>query len=233
MARYFFSDDAWENSSQQVSRALELMKLESGAAMLDLACGPGRHALELARRGFQVTGVDRNIEYLREARRGAEEEGLEVELVQEDMRQFSRPEVYDGAWSMFTSFGYFDRPDDNQQVLNNVYKSLKKGGVFLLELAGREVIARIFEARSWREVAGVFLLEERHVEQNWTKMRNRQILLKDSEKIEFTITHWLYSGAELAGMLAASGFSPVEIFGDLSGSPYDQTAKRLVAVAHK
>jgi len=233
LAPFMFDQDAWENAPAQVSQALELMEVDAGSYFLDLACGPGRHLLELARRGFQVTGLDRTTQYLEQANRRADSEQLEIEFVQEDMRLFSRPDSYNAAWSMFTSFGYFERPEDNQQVLLNVFRSLKEGGVFLIEMVGREVIARIFQPRDWRELDGTFLLEDRHVESNWTIMRNRRILIKDNEQTVFMITHWLYSGAELADMLRQSGFRSVDLFGNLKGSPYDQTANRLVAVARK
>lgn len=233
MAPFMFDQDAWEKSPVQLSRALDLMKIETEASILDLACGPGRHSLELARRGFQVTGVDRTASYLEEARGRANLEDLAIEFVQEDMRRFVRPDAYDGALSLFTSFGFFELPSDNQQVLLNVYWSLKKGGVFIIDLIGREVLARIFQPRDWREIEGTLLLVDRLVERNWTIMRNRQILIKDNKRTEFTITHWLYSGAELVELLKESGFKSVELYGDLNGAPYDHVAERLIAVARK
>jgi SAM-dependent methyltransferase len=149
------------------------------------------------------------------------------------MRRFVRPDTFDAAFSMFTSFGYFEQPADNQQVLINVYSSLKKGGVFLLDMVGREILARIFQSRDWREHNGTLLLHERKMENNWTIMRNRQILIKDNQKKEFVITHWIYSGSELAEMFRESGFSSVDLFGSLEGAPYDQDAKRLIVVARK
>ena len=59
------------------------------------------------------------------------------------------------------------------------------------------------------------------------------ILIKDDKRFEFAVTHWLYSGAELAAMLEESGFKSVDLYGDLEGSPYDQAARRLIAVARK
>jgi SAM-dependent methyltransferase len=233
MAPFMFTEETWDATPDQVSQALDLMGKGNSAWFLDLACGPGRHSLELARRGFQVTGVDRTTDYLDEASKRADREELDVEFVNEDMRHFSRPNTYDGAWSMYTSFGYFELPSDNQQVLDNVYRSLKDGGVFLVEVMGREVVARIFQARDWSEINGSILLQDRHVVRNWTIMRANWILIKENKRTDFTVTHWLYSGIELVRMLEESGFKSIELFGSLEGSPYDQTAKRLIAVARK
>lgn len=233
MAPFMFTEEAWDAAPEQVTQAIDLMGIEEGTRFLDLACGPGRHSLELTRLGFQVTGVDRTVDYLDSARTRAKSEQLDIEFVNEDMRIYSRPDTYDGAWSMFTSFGYFERPSDNQQVLDNVFRSLKEGGVFLVEIMGREVLARIFQARDWSEIDGSIFLQERHIRRNWTMMSANWILIKDNKRFEFAVAHWLYSGAELAAMLADSGFKSVDLYGDLEGSPYDQAARRLVAVARK
>ena len=119
-ARFMFNEEAWANTPDEVTAALELLGVERGAKFLDLACGPGRHSLELARRGYRVTGVDRTAAYLEEAGRRAAADSLEIEFVREDMLHFRRSNTFDGAWSMFTSFGYFDETSDNQQVLDNV-----------------------------------------------------------------------------------------------------------------
>jgi 2-polyprenyl-3-methyl-5-hydroxy-6-metoxy-1,4-benzoquinol methylase len=89
-APFMFDDAAWHIVPAQFSQALKLMDVEDGSRFLDMACGPGRHSLELARCGFQVTGVDRTALYLEEAARRAVLEQLTIEFVRGDMRTFSR-----------------------------------------------------------------------------------------------------------------------------------------------
>ena len=98
-------------------------------AALDLACGPGRYAIPLALRGFAVTGVDCTPFLLNKAREYAASAQVDIELVQEDMRRFTRPHAFDLAVNLFTSFGYFDSPQENRSVLQNVYVSRRRGGV--------------------------------------------------------------------------------------------------------
>ena len=100
--------------------------------MLDLCCGVGRHSLELVRRGFRVTGVDRTQAYLDLVAAAAKREALDLELVRQDMREFHRDESYDGVINLFTSFGYFEDPRDDQRVVDNVYASLRSGGVLVM-----------------------------------------------------------------------------------------------------
>lgn len=230
---FMFGEESWERAPQQVDQLLALLELAPGSHILDCPCGPGRHSLELARRDYRVTGVDRTRYYLSSAQRKADAESLTIEFVLDDMRQFRRPETFDAALSMFTSFGYFEDPAENNQVLVNYNRSLKEGGVLLMEMAGKEIIARIYQQRDWREQNGVYLLEERHVVDDWTRTQSRWILLEDGAVQEFVFTHWLYSAGELGNMLAECGFAQVDIYGDLEGAPYDLEAKRLVAVARK
>jgi len=213
---------------------LRLAGARAGAAALDLCCGPGRHALELARRGLAVTGVDRTARYLEEARRRAAAEGLSLELVRADMRSFVRPAAFDLAVSLFTSFSYFEDPAEDLQVARNLRESLRPGGALVMELMGKEVLARIFAPRDWHALpGGGFLLEERRLSRGWSWMQARWILIEGGEVHEREVTHRLYAASELATLLHEAGFAGVELFGDLEGAPYDQDAKRLVAVARR
>ncbi len=233
MAPKIFGKKQWENAPAEVENAISLLKISPGAYVLDLCCGPGRHSLELARRGFQVTGVDRTLKYLVAARKQAGAEGLNVDFVQEGMREFRRPEAFDAVLNLYTSFGYFENPEEERQVLKNIHVSLKTGGKLLMDLMGKEVLAGVFRERDWHEDNGIIFLEERKISSGWDWIQARWIMIKGKERKEFTFSLRLYSGAELSSLLSQSGFSSVELFGDLSGAPYDHTAKRLVALATK
>ena len=217
----------------QVEGVISLTGIKPGAHILDLGCGVGRHSSELARRGFRVTGVDRTHHYLEQASHKAEKEGLKVEFIQEDMRTFSHPDAFDAAISLFTSFGYFEDPGEDHQVVANVYHSLKSDGVFLVDVHGKETLARIFREKDWHEENGALILEERKVSQNWSWMEARWILFKDNKRSEFTVTHRLYAATELIALLTSCGFREADAYGNLEGGPYDHTAGRMVIVGHK
>ena len=232
-APFMFSKERLENAPAEVTNIISLLKINPGASILDLCCGPGRHSLEFARRGFSVVGVDRTQAYLDKAREQAENEGLNVRFIQEDMRSFCRPDAFDVAINLFTSFGFFEDKKEDEKVIRNVYRSLKGEGVFVIDVMGKEVIARIFRERDWSEEDGVIFLEERKVTKDWSWMENRWILIKGEKREEFHFSHRPYSAVELSLLLKESGFSTISIYGDLAGSPYDHKAKRLVAVARK
>lgn len=232
-ARMMFPPSLWERTPVEVDGILTLLGVDEGAAILDLGCGPGRHSLELARRGFRVTGVDRTRLYLDEARRRAEAEGLAVEFVEEDMRRFVRPATFDAAINMLTAFGYFEDPEDDRRVAGNLCRSLRPGGRLLMDVMGKEVLGRIFRARDWHEVEGGFLLVERSVDRDWTWIRNHEIYLKDDQRIEADMDHRIYSAAELTALLRSCDFARTTTYGDLTGAPYDHVARRLIIVAER
>jgi len=228
-----FTSERWAVVPSEVDQVITLLGVQAGATILDLGCGPGRHSLELARRGYRVTGVDRTAWYLDQARKQAQAEGLVIEFVQEDMRRFCRLEGFDVAINMFTAFGYFEDPADDRRVAEDLHRCLKPGGTLLMEMAGKEVLARIYQPTNWHEIDGALILEERKVCRDWSWMENRWIMLKDQKRYEANVGHRIYSATELLALLNDAGFASVDMFGDLGGSAYDQKAKRLVAVARK
>jgi len=228
-----FTARRWEATPGEVEAMESLLGLSPGGRVLDLCCGVGRHSLELARRGFRVTGVDRTASYLQEARSRAAEEGLEVEFVQEDMRAFVRPGAFDAVINCFTSFGYFESDEDELRVLADAHLSLRPSGVLLMEMMGKEILARVFSERGWREEDGMLILEDRKLAPDWSTIHNRWIIIREGERREVRLTVRQYSAAELCSLLREAGFYKVDVYGDLRGAPYDMQAKRLVVVAHK
>src|SRR5262245_66625190 len=100
---FTFSGSIYAAAAAQVGPLLALAGLAAGT-VLDLACGPGRHAVPLAQRGFTVTGVDCTPFLLDKARAYAAAAGVQIEWVQEDMRRFMRPNTFDLAINLSTSF---------------------------------------------------------------------------------------------------------------------------------
>ena len=220
-------------TTAEVDSIISLLGIKPDDSVLDLCCGVGRHALELARRGFEVTGVDRTRQYLEQASRQADEEGLKVEFIEADMREFSRPAAFGAVINIFTSFGYFEDPEDDRRVIRNMCSSLKPGGRFLIDMHGKESLARIFRERDWTEVDGGIWLQERRVTKNWSWMEGHWILLKGNERTEGKISHRLYSATEIMALMVECDFSSVEAYGTLDGGLYDHTARRLVVVGRK
>lgn len=235
-APVLFGPERWAATAAGVDLLLALLDLPVGSRILDLCCGPGRHSLELARRGYRVTGVDRTERYLEEARRRAAEEDLQVEWVREDMRGFERPESFDGAINLFTSFGYFEDPADDLRVARHLCASLRPGGKLVLDAIGKEPLAREFRERDWHWVdrdQGVILLEERTLSPDWDRVIFTWTLVRASGRRSETLSLRLYSGTEISALFREAGFGRITLCGGLDGRPYDHKAARLVMVATK
>jgi SAM-dependent methyltransferase len=217
-----------EHTPEEVDALLELLGLAPGAHVLDLCCGPGRHSVELRRRGFAVTGVDLHAPYLEQARAA----NADVEWVHGDMREFSRQHAFDAVINMFSSFGYFEDQEEDRRVARHMLRSLRPGGTFLIDTMGKEVLARKFQPRSWFELEdGAALLEDRRIVGGWGGTRTTWTVIRGRDQQSFTFFMRLYAGTELATLLKDAGFATAEVFGGLDGRPYDHEAMRLIALA--
>lgn len=228
-----FNDKRLSNAREEVDKIVKLLGLEGGARILDLPCGVGRHCLEFSRRDFDVTGVDRTKSYIERARSQAEVHKLNAVFVQGDMREYCVPEGFDVILNLFGSFGYFEDPDDDRKVVANMYASLRAGGQFLIETAGKEILARDFQSRDWSEAGGVLLLSERKVSHDWGRIDSHWIAIKGTHRVEHHVSVRLYSAVELSSLLVDCGFYKVQVYGSLDGIDYNQDAQRLVVVGVK
>ncbi|HKL86055.1 MAG TPA: class I SAM-dependent methyltransferase [Treponemataceae bacterium] len=209
-------------------------KKGSGPLILDAGCGPGRIAVELATRGARVTGVDLIRPFLNAAQESAQSEGVELDLEQADLRTFVRPEFFDVAVNLYTSFGYCDTMEEDFQILKNIAASVRLGGWFILEMTGREIAVRDFTEGEWFERGGFTVLTEFSVVGAWEGLRSRWMLIDENgSKIDHVFVQRLYSAIELKRLMILSGFSSVEIYGDFDFSPYNEKARTMVLVARK
>ena len=231
---FLFPDTRFAAAVEETDKILALAKFSDGR-ILDLCCGPGRHCIELARRGFKVTGVDRSPFLLSIAKERAETAGVQVEWVHEDMRNFVRPSTFDLVLNLFTAFGYFEKAAEDEKVLANIHESLVHGGHFIIDVRGKESLARGFiPTASERSPDGSATLIQRHeVVDDWTRIRNEWILIKGDDVKTFHFLLNIYSGSELRHILHQAGFHHIQLYGDLDGHSYGLDARRLIAVARK
>ncbi len=230
---FMFSARAFERAPQQVEDIIRLTGIESGS-VLDLCSGPGRHTLEWAKRGFRVTGVDRTESLMNIAKERASKQGVEIEWVLEDMRFFQRPCSFDLVQSMFTSFGYFEEKGEDRAVLAQIYENLKPGGMLIMDVVGKEVLARNFHDSGTSPLDdGSILVERRKIVDAWSRIENEWIVIRNGATQTFRFCLNLYSAQELKLLFESVGFHTIRIFGGLSGAPYDIDASRLIVLGSK
>jgi SAM-dependent methyltransferase len=230
---FLFPAARFAAAESEIDKLVRLVDFQGGK-VLDVACGPGRHSVALAKRGYVVTGIDRSKFLLQKARNHAAEAGNKIEWVEEDMRHFVRQDSFDLAISLFTSFGYFAKEEENLLVLQNIFQNLKPGGLFLMDILGKERLARQYQPTLVHEIEdGGLLIERPKIVDDWSGIQNEWILIQGVSVRRFYFHHTVYSGKELKSMLLQAGFSTVKLYGDLDGNEYGVDAPRLVAVARK
>lgn len=244
--KWYYDDDFWitygpvmfdreriKSASFEIDNLIMLAGLKPGNTVLDSCCGQGRHSIIFSDRGMKVTGVDVTEPYLKTARERSREKNLDIEFIHSDILQFVREDSFDCATNLYNSLGYFEDPDDDLVYFKNIYTSLKKGGRFIIECTGKEVLARDFRDCFWYEYDDFKIMVEYSINLNWTELETRWIFLKEGKEKDAVFRHRIFSALELARLLSDSGFEMVEFFGDYDGSPYDQNAQRLIAIASK
>ncbi|WXG44693.1 MAG: class I SAM-dependent methyltransferase [Promethearchaeati archaeon SRVP18_Atabeyarchaeia-1] len=135
----YMSNTFTRNTIKEVDFVLEELKLPIGSRILDIGCGTGRHAIELARRGYGITGVDISIGMLTEAAKAAKKEGVRVELIHADATRFKSTKQFDAAICLcegaFGLLGSGDHPIEHEiDILNNICLALKRGARLMVTL---------------------------------------------------------------------------------------------------
>jgi len=212
---------------------LKQLKLKKGAALLDLCCGPGRHAVEFAGKGLAVTGFDFSAEYLAEAGVRAKKKKAALRLVRGDMRRLEFRGEFDAAVNLFTSFGYFRKFSDDLRTLKGVARSLKPGGLFLIDIVHGDFLRDNFQRRDWYDMGDHYLLEERTAGggglfNTWTRIP------KNGGKIQAeSFFNRLYNRRSMTAALEKAGLKPLKFWGDFKGCPLSAGSIRLICLARR
>ena len=159
-----------ERTPVEVDQIEALLHLHPPRRILDLPCGQGRHAIELARRSYDVTGVDLSEYMLGVARERADAAGVRVRWLAGDMREALPGASFDLVLNLFTSFGYFDDEADDHRVVGAAAAMLEPGGRFLLEVINGARIMRNFQEREWFTVGQTAVMERRSLDRSTRRM---------------------------------------------------------------
>lgn len=207
--------------------------LEPGASILDAPCGHGRHAIELARRGYRPTGVDLAEGMIEAAKVAATERGVEVEWRHSDMRDLPRDGSFDAAFCFGNSFGYLG-PAGNRQYLEAVSASLRPGGRFAIHtgMVAESVLPGL-EERSWSPIGDLLFLEENRYDAAESCLETTYTFVRDGEVTTRTARHWIYTLRELRELLDAAGLPTVSLYASTDGDPFELGSQQLLLVAER
>jgi SAM-dependent methyltransferase len=229
LVRYVHTD-----TIAQVDAVEKILHLRKGSRILDVGCGAGRHTIELASRGHRVTGLDLSVPLLAEASRAAKAARVRPTFVRGDMRKLRYAGAFDAAISMFTSFGYFERPSDDRAVLRGIARALKPRGKFLMELFNRDSLVATLPSRWWQvRDDGTVVLEDNSFDLLRGRFETRQVVIDGKGRREYAASVRAYTLAELRALLDSEGLFVHRVLGGLDLSAYAPRARRMVLFAVK
>jgi cyclopropane fatty-acyl-phospholipid synthase-like methyltransferase len=233
---------AWSDVQRQIKSEEEtrveadcienLLQLPLQATVLDVPCGEGRLALQMAALGFRVTGVDLALPLLEDARQKAAERRLEVTWEHRDMRDLPWQNAFDGAFCFWGSFGYFDERG-NADFLNAVCRALKPGARFLMDTHVAETLLPRFQERAWHRIGETIMLQARRYDHAQSRINVEWTFIKDGEAVERSSSIRIYTYYELCRLLKEAGFIACEGYDGASETSFHLGARRLVLVATK
>lgn len=217
-------------AANELEKIMEYVPLKKGMKVIDLCCGNGRHARWLARRGFYVTGIDLSTALLKKAIELTE--GIPVQYQRGDIRNIPLLQEYDGAFNLFTSFGYFTDDAENELVFTKASDALKNNGWFVFDYLNPTYVKNNLVPEDEMEKDGLFIKQEREVKSGYVFKR---ITIKEGDsKREYMERVKLYEQEAIKEMLMRNNFTVKHIFGDYDASIYDKNdSPRQIFICQK
>lgn len=222
-----------EESRREVGAIIELLGLPTGARILDVPCGWGRHTNLLPSAGQQAYGADLSADLLERAVADGREAGLPLRFAAADVRALPFGDAsFDAVFNVFTSLGLFLDDEEDIRALREARRVLRPGGKFLLESMHRDdVVANYAERDEWTLPNGIEVrvrrrfdpvtgISEEDLRWRWGDRRGRK---RHALKLR--------TATEIDALLRAAGFEEVTYYGDWDGSPLRHDSPRVIAVA--
>ena len=229
-----------EMIERSVQWLIETLGLTPGAAVLDLGCGPGLYASRLARAGLHVTGVDysrRSIEY---AAQFADQNNLDVTYRCENYLELHDENQYDAALLIYGDFCPLS-PDQRESLLQNIFRALKPGGAFVLDVSTRECRRKHGSRNGWSVVPSGFWKPGPHLvlEQGFDYPEQSiwldQFITIEADGKVTVYRNWFqdYTPQAISDELSAGGFVVESLWSDLAGTPYTSQSEWIGVVTRK
>lgn len=218
-----------ENEAQRfIDSICEKTELPKASSVLDMACGKGRHSIYLNKKGMKVDGFDLSEKSIQHAKQF---ENDHLHFYVHDMRSVFRVNYFDAVFSLFSSFGYFDRHRDNEKVLLTAKLALKAGGTFVLDFMNADYVKQHIKPHYEIERNGIQFKIRKRIE-NHRIIKN--ISFEDKGvQYHFEEKVWLYETDELMKMLEQSGFKISDTFGNYHLQSLNENSDRLIIFAKR
>ena len=207
-------------TESEVTLFARLLDIKEGNSVLDLACGQGRHLIELAQRGdYNLFGLDRSRYLIHRAKNIAKKRGLAINFKEGDARKLPYPtDSLDFVTILGNSFGYFETSDDDLKILKEVFRVLKPGGKLLMDVADGSYLRENFTPRSWEWIDKThFVCRERSLAFDNERLISREVVT-NTEKgviVDQFYAERLYTKEHLAHLITEVGFKETDFHGNI------------------
>lgn len=226
----YFNRDKTE-AAAFINKLIEYLKPAQGSTMLDVACGKGRHSMQLAGKGFDVTGIDLSADSIHEALKN---ETDNLHFYQHDMRLPFWIRYFDYAFNFFTSFGYFRTQREHDNAIHSIATAQKPGGCFVMDYLNVHYSEDHTVHNMEKEIEGInYIITKWYDEHHFYK----KIIVEDEaleEPLVYTEKVAKFSLGDFTDMFAYQGLQIQEVYGDYDFSSYDiKKSPRLIMIAKK
>lgn len=239
----FFSDDYLMSvlppTPAQISRQVDFLEsslgLPRGGTVLDVGCGLGLHARELAQRGYLVVGLDLSLPMITRAAEEAQQRNLRINFLHTDIREIQFDGAFDGVICLGTTFGFFD-DESNRDVLARLYQALRPGGRILLDVVNRDHVISSQPNLVWFQGEDCVCMEESDF--NYFNSRlivKRTMMQEGGQQSEAEYSVRLYSLHELGQLMQQMGFRVMEVSGQEAtrGTFFGTHSQRILMLAER
>lgn len=208
--------------------------------VIDLGCGPGLYCQKLARIGYKVTGIDISSNSIRYAKGVANNENLSINYRVQNILDLKETNKYDIALLIYHIYGSFS-PNNRKRLVHNVYKSLKKGGIFIIDVASEVSLQDYNEKKTWDFVhtnealpkESQLSLRQDVIYPDNVLLKQTNILIKNQFPMTFNIWEQYFKKDCLIKEFSQVGFEIKGIYSDVCGKQYNKGNEEIAIVLEK
>lgn len=219
----------YSEASLFIDNISDFLKLQPNSKCWDLCCGKGRHSIYLNKKGFNVIGTDLSEQSILEANKSA---NTSLEFYQHDMRKLFRTNYFDAVFNVFTSFGYFEKREDDLHVFDAIQKGLKSKGLFVFDYLNSEYVKDIIKETDAITIDGITFNIKKRIE-GITVIKNISFIDKGQE-FNFEERVKLFDKAYFENLAKECNLTILNTFGNYQLQEFDvNTSPRLILVLQK
>ncbi len=221
-----------EDAKELVDLILENINIPIDGKVLDLACGPGRHSILFAQKGYKVSAVDLSKNLLKVALDSAVKSNVDVNFIEADLRDLCIKPKFDLVVNLFTSFGYFEDDKENFKLFGRAFYFLNDNGYFVLDFFNKDYLEKNLVSTSEGYIDNSKIVQERKIEGK--RVIKKITISKNGNERNFIESVRMYSRDELVTGIENRGLKVEKVFGDVRGRTFDlETSPRIIIIARK